>query len=430
MTVETPGRASAALVVCAGLASLGAAAAPPPKESPLDTIIRLAAHELMLSNENSAVGQLRSLLIGELAGGQAQLPSRDGYTFKVYRAARAPAAGFAYTATPAKLGRTGIHGFCADSTGRVCYSPDGTEPRVAGHRCAPSCRDLPREGLTALLPRPRLSREEKRALLAAIDTDPQMKGLPGAQLEAFRGLVRQADTADGPVPPAAQAHAGAVFALAFPDNRSLASAALEDPAIKLWSLDGSPPRRLTSERCTGATALLSPPSSRALVAACSRGLVKLWATPGTGAARDLTDVSASMVALDISADGATLLVAGRERIELWTLPAGRPRATIRLPGSPLRTVGAISPDGARVVLAPDEASPGGGSMTLWDASTGKTVGTLESPGKASATALRYTGDGRHVLAGCRTTAWPCGARRRAGGWRAPQSMGRSSTRWR
>jgi hypothetical protein len=38
---------------------------------------------------------------------------------------------FAYTAVPAAPGRTGVRGFCGDSTGFVCFTPDGRLPAVA-----------------------------------------------------------------------------------------------------------------------------------------------------------------------------------------------------------------------------------------------------------------------------------------------------------
>lgn len=407
------GRASVVVVV-AGVASLGVA--PQTKEDPLDTILRLASAEKMRSSESSAVGELRALLSQELVDGNASLPRHRDYVFKAYRAGRTPGGAFAFTATPIAPGRTGIHGFCLDSTSRMCFTADGTEPRVAASRCAASCPDLPPDGLDALLPRPRLSSEEKRALLAAIDTDPRMKSLPGAVLETYRGLVHAADTSDAAARPATPAHAGAVSALTFLDNGSLASVTFDDPVVKVWSVEGSPPRRLTSPRCTGVDALASSSSSRSLVAACSEGAVKVWPWTGAAVARDLTNVSGPMVGLDVSADGATVLVAAKERIELWTLPAGRLRVKITPPGAaPARTVGALSPDGTHVALGFTDASLIRGSVTLWDARKGTMLGTLETPADATSLALRYTIDGRHVigaLSDASLVAWSTATRRR------------------
>ena len=49
---------------------------------------------------------------------------------------------FAYTAVPAEPNRTGIRGFCGDSSGRICVTMDGTEPKVVNGECAPDCRML------------------------------------------------------------------------------------------------------------------------------------------------------------------------------------------------------------------------------------------------------------------------------------------------
>ena len=44
----------------------------------------------------------------------------------------------AYVMTPAVPYRTGVLGFCGDKTGRICFTRDGTAPRVVDGRCPPS----------------------------------------------------------------------------------------------------------------------------------------------------------------------------------------------------------------------------------------------------------------------------------------------------
>jgi hypothetical protein len=44
---------------------------------------------------------------------------------------------FAYTATPTQPGQTGTRAFCGDSSGRLCFTPDGSEPPVKDGRCDP-----------------------------------------------------------------------------------------------------------------------------------------------------------------------------------------------------------------------------------------------------------------------------------------------------
>ena len=57
------------------------------------------------------------------------------------RAAPGSLTSFAFTATPLKPGVTGRRGFCADSTGKICFTADGREPPVRNGRCDP-CKKL------------------------------------------------------------------------------------------------------------------------------------------------------------------------------------------------------------------------------------------------------------------------------------------------
>jgi type IV pilus assembly protein PilA len=65
--------------------------------------------------------------------------------------AGAPAAGsqgctglesFAYTAEPRERGKTGVRGFCADASGRICFTTDGAAPPATDGRCAEDCQLL------------------------------------------------------------------------------------------------------------------------------------------------------------------------------------------------------------------------------------------------------------------------------------------------
>lgn len=69
--------------------------------------------------------------------GPAALPPADGKP-----APKGGLARYAYTAVPVRPGLTGSRGFCADSTGRLCFTTDGSAPPVADGRCAETCQDL------------------------------------------------------------------------------------------------------------------------------------------------------------------------------------------------------------------------------------------------------------------------------------------------
>jgi hypothetical protein len=48
---------------------------------------------------------------------------------------------FAYVAVPESAGKTGVRGFCGDSSGRICYTTNGTAPLGHG-QCDAECTDL------------------------------------------------------------------------------------------------------------------------------------------------------------------------------------------------------------------------------------------------------------------------------------------------
>jgi hypothetical protein len=63
-----------------------------------------------------------------------------GYAFQY--ASSADGSRFAYTAVPEKPGETVVRGFCADSSGRLAFTPDGARPALVGGLCDPAARAL------------------------------------------------------------------------------------------------------------------------------------------------------------------------------------------------------------------------------------------------------------------------------------------------
>jgi hypothetical protein len=49
---------------------------------------------------------------------------------------------YAFTAVPLKPGETGKRGFCGDASGRLCFTPDGSQPKVVGGECDAACTTL------------------------------------------------------------------------------------------------------------------------------------------------------------------------------------------------------------------------------------------------------------------------------------------------
>jgi hypothetical protein len=136
------------------------------------------------AHEAAAIGDIRSVLTGEMAYAFANegfydelrclaepttcLPSypktspaflnaselqseKLGYRRTFHPGAKAPRqakasasslTAFAYTAVPLKPGETGNRGFCGDASGRLCFTADGSAPKVTDGQCDAACTTL------------------------------------------------------------------------------------------------------------------------------------------------------------------------------------------------------------------------------------------------------------------------------------------------
>lgn len=154
------------------------------EDKTLDDVIEGLRAARTSANEAAAMGRLRSVVSGQiayatandgffstpaclaedakclppgpgrgmafLAPADAALGERSGYRYRFSPGAAAKAeAGrkisspsfvtFAVTAVPIAPGETGDLGFCADDSGNICAAFDGSEPAIAGGRCAYPC---------------------------------------------------------------------------------------------------------------------------------------------------------------------------------------------------------------------------------------------------------------------------------------------------
>jgi type IV pilus assembly protein PilA len=138
----------------------------------------------LIANESAAIGDIRAVMTAEAAfasvnGGFYDTPRclgrpgeclpgysgpvfldetlaglgvKNGYQRRFHAGppavgvagARSPSSlqGFAYTAVPVAVGRTGQRAFCGDASGAVCMTAVGDEPEVIDGACAPSCVPL------------------------------------------------------------------------------------------------------------------------------------------------------------------------------------------------------------------------------------------------------------------------------------------------
>ncbi len=89
----------------------------------------------MAANEAAAILDIRDVLAGggpDAVGSTIKCPSPPGsFTSTKSGYVRGCTAGV-YWAIPAVPGKTGARGFGGDATGRICFTSDGSIPRMAG----------------------------------------------------------------------------------------------------------------------------------------------------------------------------------------------------------------------------------------------------------------------------------------------------------
>jgi type II secretory pathway pseudopilin PulG len=69
-------------------------------------------------------------------------PPAEPEILELGRVSRSSLKAWAYVAVPVNVGQTGVRAFCGDSTGRICFSTDGTPPPVEDGLCAAGCQDI------------------------------------------------------------------------------------------------------------------------------------------------------------------------------------------------------------------------------------------------------------------------------------------------
>lgn len=86
---------------------------------------------------------LDSPMEGTHSGYQRTLHPGSAAALQVGQLDQASPSSLVYFAfVPANPGISGVRGFCADSSGRICYTPDGAVPEVYAGICSASCLDF------------------------------------------------------------------------------------------------------------------------------------------------------------------------------------------------------------------------------------------------------------------------------------------------
>jgi len=133
----------------------------------------------------------------------------------------------------------------------------------------------------------------------------------------------------------------------------------------------------------------------AWLATASTGKVSLWKTDTWKVEQELPSDGASDIVWSPGGD-ALLIVAGN-KLAVWEVGRGGPRATLTLPGRPLRVIWPGSKDAAEVVVA-----LGTGDVATYDVESGKVVRTLAKSGANPAAVATISPDGRFLISGPRT----------------------------
>jgi RNA polymerase sigma factor (sigma-70 family) len=187
---------------------------------------------------------------------------------------------------------------------------------------------------------------------------------------------------------------GNVAKVAFsPDGKMLAAA--EGGAVRLWdTATNKELRRLGPDKPKGYAVfgLAFSPDGKTLASADGQArTVKLWDIETGKKRKTLTGHTKNVMGVAFAPDGKTLVSSGGEgRVKLWDVDTGKERAELTW-----RTAG-----GHSLAFAPDGkvlATAGGGSnnVMLWDAKTGKDLGTLDHA--AYVWSVAFSRDGRTLV---------------------------------
>lgn len=242
-------------------------------------------------------------------------------------------------------------------------------------------------------------------------------------LAAVAFLPSPAPAADAPAPPGAGAKepaapakgaalpegairkipiADRINALAFsPDGSTLASGSQRGNLL-LWNVaDGKKLRTLDAARGWIRAVAFSPDGKT--LASAGEGGLRLWTLAETGKSRLLLGHKGPVVTVSFSGDGKLLASGGHDgTARIWDVATGK---TV---GEPIAGSGefgvwsvALSPDGKRLILSPEE-----GKTRLINLETRKDIRELEPKRQKGMAHVGFSRDGRHAMASSgRITVW-------------------------
>ena len=193
------------------------------------------------------------------------------------------------------------------------------------------------------------------------------------------GIVRLADWTNPAAPPIGRFEAGgAVTAVAVSPDVSLVMAARADAILRTWTVaDGMAGKDLSGH--TGkvlAVGFLA--GNQPWSVGADRG-VKFWYLPDARTS-STWELSSPPTALSLSADGATLVAAGEDKlVRTHAFSSGQIQQTFTGHGAAIHTVG-LSADGKRMVSFERDGARDG--MFLWDIPTARLAEAVDRPAVA------------------------------------------------
>jgi WD40 repeat protein len=244
----------------------------------------------------------------------------------------------------------------------------------------------------------------------AVRFSPDGKRLATA-IETSR-LIRVYDTDDGMEHCTLRGHDGQTITVAFtPDGKQLVSGGM-DGLIKCWSVETVRPLTVVQKPRPGSfyTWVLGSaftPDGKRFATASRDNVVRLWTVDGrlvrawdgpTPRGNDWQDVFWSLA---ISPDGRQIAAGqGQGRVLRFDPETGRELPPlVHTPGSTVLAV-AYSPDGKQLATA------SGGTVQLWDASTGHPIRMFEAAlGTDRVMSLAYSPDGSRMVTGGGNYSW-------------------------
>jgi len=167
--------------------------------------------------------------------------------------------------------------------------------------------------------------------------------------------------------------------------------------MKVWEIASGKLVEETKPTLTAPpTAMLFTPDGGRLYSAGADGVVRIWdATTGKPLAPVETPHATGVWSLSVTPDGKALAVGGGDgRVTLWAADGKEPRVVLAGHKQPVRSI-AFSPDGRIVASGGQEDRTS--QLRLWDATTGKMLGTYEFERGGDVTAVVFSPDGNRLV---------------------------------